>query len=111
MSLVSFSTVLLEEDELLIDSSMSANKRIESDGCKIKGPVTKIFLLVDVEADTRSILTPLMVAFISYCLSIVPLLKSSPTEWTMTELGLEKTILIGLDPAEKVASKSCSSMF
>lgn len=80
VSLVSKPTVLVDEDELLIDSSISANKRIESVGCKIKGPVVKIFLLVEAVAEVKAILTPLIVAVISYCLSIVPRLKSSPIE-------------------------------
>lgn len=111
VSLVSFSIVLLEDDVLLIDSSMSANKRIESDDCRIKGPVAKMFLLIEAVAEAKAISTPLMVAFILYCLSIDPRLKLSPIEWTITGVGLEKTISSGLDPPVKVLSKSCSSMF
>jgi hypothetical protein len=101
--------VLSDEDVLLRYSAISANKRILSSGLRINGPSTVKFLFVEFDEDIKVVLFPFIVIDNSYCLAIVPRLKSSPIECTITGSDFEKSMFRGLEPTMP-ASKSCSRM-
>jgi len=96
------------DDELLRDSSISANMLTESPTERINGPSTKICLPMELLSAIWLTVTPATTTDMSNCLNKVPLLKSIPRECTIMGSEPENVIFKGDDPTS--ACKSCSAV-